>query len=121
MVEKISSLQVAMNQLASTEIKLNGHGKPTCQLAQGRSANQFWPWNFSMPDSQNSHARITRSPSGASHSPTPLRRSRRRCASRSEEHTSELKSLMRTTYAVFRSKKHTSKRINGGYVWEEDD
>src|SRR3546814_2238953 len=109
-----------MNQLASTEIKLNSHGKPTCQLAQGRSANQFWPWNFSMPDSQNSHARITRSPSGASHSPTPLRRSRRRCASsinvafivtpwlwggRSEEHTSELQSLMRISSAVFCLKK----------------
>src|SRR3546814_1302109 len=37
--------------------------------------------------------------------PTSSRSTRNNCADRSEEHTSELQSLMRTTYAVFCLKK----------------
>src|SRR3546814_6018904 len=45
------------------------------------------------------------------HSRTPLYRARRRCGGRSEEHTSELQSLMRISYAVFclKKKKHKNK------------
>ncbi|MNC82420.1 hypothetical protein D3C75_1359250 [compost metagenome] len=40
------------------------------------SANQFWPFNFSRPDSKNSQARNTRKASGAIQSPA---RPRFRC------------------------------------------
>src|SRR3546814_9571457 len=46
----------------------------------------------------------------AKHPGPPCRAARRQCASRSEEHTSELQSLMRTSYAVFCLKK--KKNIN---------
>src|SRR3546814_4791270 len=42
----------------------------------------------------------------------PLRRGRARIGGRSEEHTSELQSLMRTSYAVFCLKKKKNENIN---------
>src|SRR3546814_1738305 len=52
-----------------------------------------------MPSVPANGARITRSPSCA-----------RTCATRSEEHTSELQSLMRISYAVFCLKKKKNKK-----------
>src|SRR3546814_18032795 len=52
----------------------------------------------------------SRTSSRASWPPTASRRSRRRGASRSEEHTSELQSLMRISYAVFCLKKKKIKK-----------
>src|SRR3546814_7676287 len=43
--------------------------------------------------------------------PIPLARRARRCATRSEEHTTELQSLMRNSYAVFCLKKQKTNQL----------
>src|SRR3546814_9389514 len=59
------------------------------------SANTAWPWSSPLPPKT--------SPSFA----TRTQHARKPCARRSEEHTSELQSLMRISYGVFCLKKIT--------------
>src|SRR3546814_10476189 len=60
------------------------------------------------------HARRPRRnpPNPSHHHPSPIGRGQRGLAARSEEHTSELQSLMRISYAVFCLKKKTNKNDN---------
>src|SRR3546814_3299601 len=57
------------------------------------------------PPRQHRKEPASRWASPGARSPAPISSRRRRTASRSEEHTSELQSLMRTSYAVFCLKK----------------
>src|SRR3546814_9262983 len=96
-----------LNYTATTEIYTYGH-------------------TLSLHDALPISARAARTPSGANSGPksfvrspsrrgpaAPTRTAIRGCA-RSEEHTSELQSLMRISYAVFclKKKKYTNKQIN---------
>ncbi|MNP62528.1 hypothetical protein D3C76_1578180 [compost metagenome] len=76
---KISSAHIDSSQFSVAGRWSNGNGKRSWI-----SANQFWPLNFSRPDSKNSQARNTRSARGANQSPA---RSRFRCRPLTAEET----------------------------------
>src|SRR3546814_2634801 len=69
----------------------------------------------SNPRGRSSVGCLSQNPGVVAESPARWRRQAFAAVSRSEEHTSELQSLMRTSYAVFclKKKKHTNKyKIN---------
>src|SRR3546814_7489535 len=82
------------------------HEMHEIRRAQPCEHEQRGPQQESMPGHQSTF--INHVMAGAARAPTGLRRDRRSRLSRSEEHTSELQSLMRSSYAVFCLKKKTT-------------